>query len=379
MINPNIKKQYPVIKMPNGHPISATMYNRNTSQGVVYTNNEEIINTDLAANLSTTSTVVANININHSIRSDLSATSELTNATITKVISLQSSISTNNTVSANTLVSKLLASNVTSTGTLAAALTVGGAFDADAQVFFDRVTTAGGTLTTTEKTAVNTLVIALKADGIWTKMKAIYPMVGASAASCAQNLVSASCTGTFSSGWTFASTGVKGNGTSAFMNTNYVESSNISINDGHLSIYNRTILSDNFGCALGASQSTLPSRSSFFLESNGLQSLNHFQQSINNYSPSRPRNGLQLWVITRINSNNFNLYSSDRLVTFSTSSTNILNIPYYLSALNTNGVAGNFSDKEYAFATMGNGLTESEQLNLRTRVQAFQTTLSRQV
>jgi hypothetical protein len=30
--------------------------------------------------------------------------------------------------------------------------------DADAQAFFDRVTTAGGSLSTTEKTAINTLV-----------------------------------------------------------------------------------------------------------------------------------------------------------------------------------------------------------------------------
>ena len=94
MINPNIKKQYPVIKMPNGHPISATMYNRNTSQGVVYTNDEEIINTGLVVNLYATSTVVANINITHNIRSNLSATSELANATITKSINLESSIST---------------------------------------------------------------------------------------------------------------------------------------------------------------------------------------------------------------------------------------------------------------------------------------------
>ena len=80
----------------------------------------------------------------------------------------------------------------------------GGAFDSDAQAYFDRVSTAGGTLSTTEKNAVNQLVIDLKANSLWTPMKAIYPMVGASAAACAQNLKSSSFTGAFSSGWTFA-------------------------------------------------------------------------------------------------------------------------------------------------------------------------------
>ena len=63
-------------------------------------------------------------------------------------------------------------------------------FDADAQAFFDRVTTAGGSLSATEKTAVNQLVLDMKSYSIWSKMKAIYPMVGASSAACAQNLKS---------------------------------------------------------------------------------------------------------------------------------------------------------------------------------------------
>jgi hypothetical protein len=105
------------------------------------------------------------------------------------------------------------------------------AFDADAQAFFNRVTAAGGSLTATEQTAVNTLVLELKGYSIWSSMKAIYPMVGASAAACAQNLKSASFTGTFTSGWTFASTGVTPNGTSAFMNTTLNSLNDLTLNN----------------------------------------------------------------------------------------------------------------------------------------------------
>jgi len=112
-------------------------------------------------------------------------------------------------------------------------------FDADAQAFFDRVTAAGGTLSATEKAAVNTLVVQMKLDGTWTPMKAIYPMVGASAAACAQNLKSSSFTGTFSSGWTFASTGVKSNGSSAFMETGFNAANNLTTTNAHFTIYVR--------------------------------------------------------------------------------------------------------------------------------------------
>jgi hypothetical protein len=92
-------------------------------------------------------------------------------------------------------------------------------YDADAQAYFDRVTAAGGTLTTAEKNAVNTLTLTLKSNGIWTNLLAIYPYVGGSAASCAQNLRSATYTGTFNGGWTFSSLGAKPNGLNGYFNT----------------------------------------------------------------------------------------------------------------------------------------------------------------
>ena len=114
-------------------------------------------------------------------------------------------------------------------------------FDSDAQAFFTRVTSAGGTLSATEKLATNQLVLDMKSAGIWSSMKAIYPMVGASAAACAQNLKSASFTGSFSSGWTFASTGVTPNGTSAYFNTTVKNVTNLTDRASHWSTYFRTL------------------------------------------------------------------------------------------------------------------------------------------
>ena len=58
----------------------------------------------------------------------------------------------------------------------------GGGNDADAQAFI----TASG-ISGTEATAINTLVVNLKSANIWTKMKALYPMVGGTATSCKFN------------------------------------------------------------------------------------------------------------------------------------------------------------------------------------------------
>jgi hypothetical protein len=53
--------------------------------------------------------------------------------------------------------------------------------------------------------------------------------------------------------------------------------------------------------------------------------------------------------------------------------------PLYISARNDAGFASNYSSRNLAFASIGDGLTDTQSSNLYTAVQAFQTTLNRQV
>ena len=64
----------------------------------------------------------------------------------------------------------------------------GPAYDTDAQAFFTAVAGGGDTLTTTEKDAVNQLVLDLKADSIWSNILYAYPLVGGTATSHKWNL-----------------------------------------------------------------------------------------------------------------------------------------------------------------------------------------------
>jgi hypothetical protein len=250
------------------------------------------------------------------------------------------------------------------------------AFDADAQAFFDRVTTAGGSLSATEQTAINTLVLDLKGYSIWSKMKAMYPMVGASAAACAQNLKSSSFTGSFSSGWTFASTGVTGNGSSAFMNTNYNIASNGILNSSHLSIYSRTnkdALMCDIGGAVANSEQDIFSKLSniFYPRMNGT----------GNSGVSNTVSSLGLFISNRITSTEIRAFRNNNLSTLLDNSIALPNSVIYLGALrnDASNTTSFYSDRQYAFCTIGDGLTDTEASNFYTAVQAFQTTLSRNV
>jgi hypothetical protein len=249
-------------------------------------------------------------------------------------------------------------------------------FDADAAAFFNRVTTAGGTLSATEKQAVNQLVLDLKANSLWTPMKAIYPMVGASAAACAQNLKSSSFTGTFSSGWTFASTGVTPNGTSAFMNSNLIPSGNVGQDDAHLSVYSRSNVTTSSIVDIGCLNTVR-----FYIISNfggaSYVSLNGLGDPVG----TTMTDTRGLIVSTRINATTVKMYRNGSVQSTVTQvSTGVNTVqPVYVGAYNNAGTSAFWSTREYALASIGLGLTDTQASNLYTAVQTFQTTLSRQV
>lgn len=247
-----------------------------------------------------------------------------------------------------------------------------GQFDADAAAFFARVTTAGGSLSATEQTAINTLVVQMKADGIWSKMKAVYPMVGASAAACAQNLKSSSFTGTFSSGWTFASTGIKP--TNAYMDTNLLISGNLSQNSTHLSYYTRTdsngteVEMGAFSSGNGSLMEIRTSNTTYYRINSGGTYISHSDSISKGF-----------YIANRTASNIINGWKNgSKLASGSVTSTALISKNVYLGALN-DGTALYYTTKECAFASIGDGLTDAEASDFYTAVQAFQTTLSRQV
>jgi hypothetical protein len=254
-------------------------------------------------------------------------------------------------------------------------ISVAPTFDSDAQAFFDRVTTAGGTLTTTEKQAVNQLVLDLKANSLWTPMKAIYPMVGASAAACAQNLKSSSFTGTFTSGWTFASTGATPNGTSAYMNTNFIPSVNTgqdSLSFSYYSRTNNTFAGYDIGAQGNASAGILIYNSGLHFYSNNI--------TANTYSTLSASNSIGHYISNRISSGTQKLFKNGSVIhTANTASVANININMYLGAFNFDGSVFVFTNRECAFSHFSDGLTDTQASDFYTAVQAFQTTLSRAI
>jgi hypothetical protein len=253
----------------------------------------------------------------------------------------------------------------------------GVAYDPDAQAFF----TASGLTGATNLTAINTLVVSLKGFGIWTKMKAIYPMIGGTAALHKWNLKDPQDTNAafrlvFNGGWTHSTNGALPNGTNGYADTFLTPSTSLTLNSSHLSYYSRTnvnLTQVEIGCFDNTGAYTIiearTANISYFLTNTssiaGVADTNSAAFYIGNRTASNVTNGFR---------NNVKIFNASTAATFRP-----FNNIYIGAANNASSIAQYFTTKQCAFASIGDGLTDTEAGNFYTAVQTFQTTLSRQV
>ena len=248
----------------------------------------------------------------------------------------------------------------------------GGAVDPDAQAFI----TAASITDPTQQSAINTLVTDLKGYGVWTKMKAIYPMVGGTAATHKWNLkdprdLDAAFRLVFSGGWTHSANGALPNGTNAYANTKFATNLFSSANNFGIGSYTRT--NTTSGAEIGVFNpdqryigSNLTNNAYFGIGSGFLTAANTDSKAF--------------WQVHRTSASVVKVFKNASVYLTGTTGAGTLNTrEIFIGALNDNGSGNYYTAKEIAFSSIGDGLTDTEAANFYTAVQAFQTTLNRNV
>lgn len=237
---------------------------------------------------------------------------------------------------------------------------------------------AAGLIDETQMKAIGTLVFDLKNYNIWDKMKAIYPMVGQSGVSSSFqfNLKDPSLfKGIFSGSWIFSSTGATPDGSTGYMNTGLVPSTSLLLNSVSLTFYSRTNIQGNIQMGVNEGSNYL------------IQSMNSSTQMFSQLNSDGPdyidapvTQWQGLFTTTRTTSTLVTAYKNGVNIKNDTKpSIARPNISIYLGARNNAGTPTSYDTKQCAFASIGDGLTDTEAANFYTAVQRFQTTLGRQV
>ena len=257
----------------------------------------------------------------------------------------------------------------------------GGLYDIDAAAFI----AATGITDITQKNAVTTLVKDLKGYGVWSKYSAIYPMIGGTAFTHKFNLkdprdLDAAFRLQFVNSWTHSSTGAKGDGAGGHAYTFFNPSVHGLLNSHHSSFYSRTNEQLN-KVELGVVN--YPNYNTLNINGASNTTLSITNQAATNAFPNfTDTNSIGYYIGNRTGSNTTNIWKNGTLRNSTTSASSILlNGNIYLSATNDlgSGAVGGYSAKECAFATIGQGLSDTEASNVYLAVQKYQTALSRQI
>ena len=246
--------------------------------------------------------------------------------------------------------------------------------DADAQAFI----TAANITDSTQQTAINTLVTDLKSNNLWTKMKALYPMVGGTATSHSYNLKNPSQFQiTWNGGLTHDSNGVTGNGTNGYGNLNLNPRANLTtqysfgtycrVNNGNANQF-------DFGSTDQAGYNNYCSISQF-----ASLLYNHFV----------PANGISISNTTTNAFFHVGLDTSNNLFSFknttllkSQTPASIGTAPSkntYLFGYNNNGTAMLFSARPSSLFFICENITQAENTTIYNIIQNYQTILSRNI
>jgi hypothetical protein len=232
--------------------------------------------------------------------------------------------------------------------------------------------------------ALNTLETDLTTYGLTAKMKALYPMVGGTAAKHKYNFMDARDLDAayrlvFNGGWTHSSTGALPNGTNGYADTRLNINSVTSLNSIALGVYSRTNTSSGDKMH-GVQDITLGTYNLFSekISSNNVSAFINENGFAGTFLANTDSRGF--FQASRTASNAVRISKNTTQVTSTVASNFKANHNYFLGATNNTGSGvSRYNDREIAFYYLSDGLTSTELTNFDTAVQAFQTTLSRQV
>jgi hypothetical protein len=251
-----------------------------------------------------------------------------------------------------------------------------GSIDTDAEAFL----TAAGITDPTIESAINTLVIDLKDEGLWTKLIALYPFVGGTATTHKWNLkdprdLDAAFRLTFNGTITHDTNGVTGDGSTGWYNTYCSILNDLSQNSAAIFAYIRNNTQSNV--EMGAFNVNGPQTGLQFSSRNASNQLSNRVMAGVDTTVSNT-NSIGLNGVSRTNSSNYIVKRNKTTNTITKASAAVIDLNLAgLANRSTTTTVTSFSNHNQGLAGISSGLTSDEFDDLVDINETFQTTLGR--
>lgn len=235
---------------------------------------------------------------------------------------------------------------------------------------------ATGITNTTTISALCVLVTSLKNNGLWTKFNAVYPFVGGTATTHKFNLknpldTTAAFRLNFTGGWTHSANGITGNGLNSNAGT-FVSNTILTTTSSHISSYSRTNIQET-SVDIGSGDFNGGIHHSPRYTGIGA----FFRAFLTGTPQAANADSRGYYLTTRTGATASKMYKNGSTIITSALAVNVRTVQDI--QIGSYQGSAQFSTRNLAFATIGSGMSDSEALTLYNIVQAFQTTLNRNV
>lgn len=247
--------------------------------------------------------------------------------------------------------------------------------DPDARAFI----LAAGISSVAQKNLINSLVIDLKANGLWTQMQAIYPMVGGTSSSTKYNLKDArDLDAAYRIAWNgsiaFSNDGVTSGGGygNTFLSPSAIQ--NVNSNGVTLAVGTSGVSADTFemGALNSGTQRTL-----IQVHATGVSGANFRINGASMIYAQSSAVALGLYTGQRVSSTVSNIWKNSTKVHTSNSGGTLPSANMYICAYNNSGVATNPSTRRVQSVYIHQGLSDSDVSVLHTIINTFENGLGR--
>lgn len=243
--------------------------------------------------------------------------------------------------------------------------------DTDALAYF----TANSTLTdVTTKNAINQFVLDLKSNSLWTLGKYLYLGFLGDSTKVKYNLFAPSSNVlTLSSGWTYDSQGMQGNGTSAFARTSFIANTSASLNSKFIGIYSQTNV-DSLSAEIGAFNGGYVD---WLLPRYDNSIYGQLSMGSTPYQTTTNIDSRGFISVSRTANNVLKIYKGGTLLATKTQvSTGQPAVEDYLACFNNDGSNAWYSNRKISVYVRMDGLSDTQVSNLKTCIDTMLTTLS---
>jgi hypothetical protein len=240
---------------------------------------------------------------------------------------------------------------------------------------------------TAQKDAIDDFVVSAKSNAYWTKLKAIYPIVGGTASQHSYNLKNPSAyqitwSGTITHNATGARSDDQGGGNGdGFGDTGFNPSTQLTANSASLGAYCQTNADNGNTWAIGGYNAS--GTKAFVIQTRNSNTAKTILGDETIAASGTATNSQGFYVGNRSANNVLKLYRNGSQLGSTVTTTNSIDFPNLNVTLLGMNSTGTFTQNDYgkffSFFFIGDGLTDTDVSNLYTDVQALQTALSRNV